>query len=132
MGVERPEYFYYALKKWRGYLLCKELKKFPNRILLKENRDELCLYEISLENEIEMMEAVVRYEENRNKDEMSNFIKKLSNEFLFHLDKTPFYNELSFDLTFNREKMEMILGEIYDKLQHPSNGLRYIHLMSLP
>lgn len=132
LGIESSEYYNYALKKWRGYLFCKELKKYPNRILLKESRDELCSYEVSLENEINMMEAVARYEESGNKDEMSDFIEKLLKEFLFHLSKTPFYDELSFDLTFNREKMELVLGEIYDEIQHLPNGTRYIHLMSLP
>lgn len=132
LGIERSEYYNHALVNWRGYLFCKELKKFPNRILLEASRDELSSFGISLQKEIDIMETVARYEGKGNKDEIVELIDKFLNEFLFYLSKTPFYDELSFDLMFNREKMELILSGIYDELQHPSNGTRYIHLMRLP
>lgn len=110
----KPHFYEEIKEKWRGYELCKSI--IDNLKLLddQETRDNLFLLRPTFLWEDQILNEIADYEINKEDQKTKNFFKRMANEFLSQMNVTTFYNNLMFNITFHRHRIQRDLEEIFE------------------
>lgn len=102
-------------EKWLGYELCKKIINDLELLDDQEIRDNLFLLRPTFLWEDQILNEISDFESNKDNKKCKRFFKRMADEFLSQMNVTMFYNNLMFNITFNKHRVQRDLEEIFEE-----------------
>lgn len=113
---KRDSHVYAEMKeKWSGYELCKKIINNLELLSEQEIRDNLFLLRPTFLWEDQILNEISDYEMNKDDEKTKRFFRRMADEYLNQMNVSTFYNNLMFNVTFNRHKVQKDLEEIFEE-----------------
>lgn len=115
LGEKRSSSYDLLLENWHGYKLCKKIIKDLKLLNNRDVRDELFILRPSFLWEDRVLEELEVYEVENNEYRIKDFLEEMAKEFIKIIEGYSYFNDLTFDVAFDKNKIMRLLVEIYDE-----------------
>lgn len=113
----KPYFYIEMMEMWSGYKLCKDIIKNLNLLDEQETRDNLFLLRPTFLWEDRILIEIADFEVNRNEQKAIEFFQQMAKEFTYQMKVDIFYQNLMFEITFNRRKIQKDMEDLYEELK---------------